>query len=260
MMSWRRNRRRREALAEPFPEAWRTRLAYRWPVWNVLDARERERLEELIRLFLVDVRFEAAQGFSIDDDKRLLVAAQASLIALELPDDVYRSVTSVILHPRTVVLQGARHVGSGSLVSDSPMPISGQAHIRGPVVLAWSTVAFEARHPEHGQNVVYHEFAHHLDMLDRSIDGTPPIADPAERARWVEVCTAELRSLRRGDEHVLREYAATDPGEFFAVATETFFSRPVAVRDGAPRLYDVLRDFYRQDPAARAETNRPPQA
>jgi hypothetical protein len=42
MMSWRRNRRRREALAEPFPEAWRTRLAYRWPVWNTLDAQERE--------------------------------------------------------------------------------------------------------------------------------------------------------------------------------------------------------------------------
>ncbi|MEX1105129.1 MAG: M90 family metallopeptidase, partial [Ilumatobacteraceae bacterium] len=230
-MSWRRNRRRREALDEPFPDAWRPRLAYRWPVWGSLDADERERLEHLIKLFLVDVRFEAAQGFSIDDDKRLLVAAQASLISLELPDDVYRSVTSVILHPRTVVLHGARHVGAGSVVSDAPMPISGQAHIKGPVVLAWSTVAYEARHPEQGQNVVYHEFAHQLDMLDSNIDGTPPIADATRRARWVEVCTAEMRSLRRGDEHVLREYAATDPGEFFAVATETFFTRPGAVRD-----------------------------
>ena len=253
MMRWRRNRRRRDALDEPFPDAWRARLAYRWPVWNLLDADERERLEDLVRLFLADVRFEAAQGFAVDDEKRLLVAAQASLIALELPDDVYRSVTSVILHPRTVVLHGARHVGTGPLVSDAPMPISGQAHIKGPVVLAWSTVAYEARHPETGQNVVYHEFAHQLDMLDGSIDGTPPLSDPALRSRWVDVCTAELRSLRRGDDHVLREYAATDPGEFFAVATETFFTRPIAVRDAAPALYEVLRDFYLQDPAARVE-------
>lgn len=257
MMRWRRNRRRDDALEQPFPDAWRARLAYRWPLWNQLDERERARLEDLVRLFLADVRFEAAQGFSIDDDKRLLVAAQASLIALELPDDVYRSVTSVILHPRTVVLHGARHVGSGSLVSDSPMPISGQAHIKGPVVLAWSTVAYEARHPEAGQNVVYHEFAHQLDMLDGSIDGTPPIADARARARWVEVCTAELRTLRRGDDHVLRDYAATDPGEFFAVATETFFTLPIAVRDGAPALYEVLRDFYLQDPAARVERSLP---
>lgn len=259
MMRWRRARRRRDALDEPFPEAWRSRLSYRWPVWHLLDQRERARLEDLVRLFLADVRFEAAQGFALDDDKRLLVAAQASLIALELPDDVYRSVSSVILHPRTVVLHGARHVGSGSLVSDSPMPISGQAHIKGPVVLAWSTVAYEARHPEAGQNVVYHEFAHQLDMLDGTIDGTPPIADAVARARWVEVCTAELRSLRRGAPHVLRDYAATDPGEFFAVATETFFTRPTAVREGAPALYDVLCGFYRQDPAARADRARSPQ-
>jgi MtfA peptidase len=251
-MAWRRERRRRQALARPFPDAWRARLAHRWPVWTTFDPDERERLEELIRVFIAQVRWEPAQGFAIDDDMRLLVAAQASLLALELPDDVYASVSSIIIHPRTVVLRGARKVGTGSLVSDAPMPISGQAHHRGPVVLAWSTVAYEARHPERGQNVVYHEFAHQLDMLDGQIDGTPPIDDPRLLARWVEVCTAEYRAVRRGEEGLLRDYAATDPGEFFAVATETFFSQPLAMREQHPDLHEVLVAFYGQDPAARA--------
>lgn len=99
---------------------------------------------------------------------------------------------------------------------------------------------------------MYHEFAHQLDMIDGTTDGTPPIADAVQRARWIEVCTTEYRALRRGADHVLRPYAATDPGEFFAVATEQFFSQPIPISDEAPALYEVLCELHRQDPAERA--------
>ena len=251
MSFWRRGR-GRDTADEPFPDAWRTRLTDRWPTWRTLSVDEQGRLEQRILEFIDEVRFEASRGFEVTDEMRLLVAAQAALLVLELPGRPYRKVSSVILHPRTVVLQGTRRVGDSGLVADDPYPISGQAHPGGPVVLSWSTLAFEARHPERAQNVVYHEFAHQLDMLDGTTDGTPPIADPAQRDRWIEVCTAEYRALRRGVDHVLRPYAATDPGEFFAVATEQFFSRPVPLAETASELYSVLRDFYLQDPAARS--------
>lgn len=182
---------------------------------------------------------------------RVLVAAQASLLALHLPDDVWGRVTSVILHPRTVVLHGQRNLGNGGLASDDPYAISGQAHIRGPVLLAWPTVAFEARHPEVGQNVVMHEFAHQLDMLDGSIDGTPPLPDRSMTDRWVAVCTEAFERVRRGEPSGLREYAATDVGEFFAVAVETFFSVPQRLRRDEPALYGILVEYFGQDPAAR---------
>ena len=77
--------------------------------------------------------------------------------------------------------------------------------------------------------------------------------DAAERQRWIDVCTAEFEALRRGDDQsVLRDYATVDPGEFFAVATETFFSRSIELAEQKPALYDVLRHFYRQHPAERA--------
>ena len=249
-MFFRRSKQEREALQQPFPDAWRQRLAYRWPLFTTLSVDERERLEDLIKQFLARVRFEAAQGFTVTDEMRVLVAAQACLPVLELGLDLYRQVTSVILHPRTVVLKGARNVGS-HLFSDTDQALAGQAHHRGPVVLAWSTVAFEARHHERGQNVVMHEFAHQLDMLDGMIDGTPPITNRDLRARWVAACTAEYRKLRRGDEGFLRPYAATDTGEFFAVAVETFFTVPMAFADASPELYALLREVFAQDPAAR---------
>jgi Mlc titration factor MtfA (ptsG expression regulator) len=100
-------------------------------------------------------------------------------------------------------------------------------------------------------NVVYHEFAHQLDMLDGITDGTPPLEDEAARRRWVEVCTAAYDSVRAEGSPVLRAYAGTNPAEFFAVATEAFFNRPSELSEHEPALYAELRSFYRQDPAER---------
>jgi Mlc titration factor MtfA (ptsG expression regulator) len=254
--------RRRRALAEPFPDAWRTVLERRWALWPLLSDTDRSRLETLVKAFVYDRPWEAAQGFALTDEVRVLVAAQACLLVLGMdlePEvDVFSRVQSIIVHRSTVVLKGQRAVGAsgGGLMADGPMPVAGQAHHRGPVLLSWSTLAYEARHPERGQNVVMHEFAHQLDMLDGVIDGTPPIPEPDRRDRFVDVCTDVFERLQHDTDPVVREYAATDPGEFFAVVTETFFTKPVALLDAHPALYDVFADFYGQDPAARATRQR----
>jgi hypothetical protein len=100
--------------------------------------------------------------------------------------------------------------------------------------------------------VVFHEFAHKVDMLDNLLDGTPPLPSRGDVARWVEVCTEAYKALRSGVERPpLQPYGATNPAEFFAVATEAFFDVPVALQHNEPKLYEVMRDFYRQDPATR---------
>ncbi len=103
-------------------------------------------------------------------------------------------------------------------------------------------------------NVVLHEFAHKMDMLDGVVDGTPLMQDQASLDRWIAVCAAEMKLIRAGEGgSLLDDYAATDPGEFFAVATEVFFDRSIELRNAKPELYEVLNRFYRQDPAAREE-------
>jgi Mlc titration factor MtfA (ptsG expression regulator) len=103
--------------------------------------------------------------------------------------------------------------------------------------------------------VVFHEFAHKIDMVDGVADGMPRLSDRDSRMRWVEVCGREFQAVRRavaeGTPTPLRDYAATNQAEFFAVATEAFFDIPVALQEARPELYGVLRQFYRQDPAAR---------
>lgn len=238
--------------APSFDERWRPLLEASFEHWRLLTPVELDRMEGLVAAFVRDTRWEAAHGFTLTEDIEVLIAAQASMLLLGLDLDEYPQLTSVIVYPSTVRLHGEHSVG-GSLRSSGPQTLLGQARYQGPVVLSWNAAQRGAKFPDAGQNVVYHEFAHQLDMLDGVTDGTPPLDDDAARARWVEVCTTAYDSLRAQGSPVLRPYAGTNPAEFFAVATEVFFNRPQDVREHEPALYAELRGFYRQDPAQRAD-------
>jgi Mlc titration factor MtfA (ptsG expression regulator) len=244
-----RRRRRRSGLPPGWERVAERTLAH----WAWLSDEERTRLGDLMELLLRHKRWEAAAGFALDDEIRVVIAAQAGLLILGLDFDYYRDVQSIIVHPTTVTLTGVRAGPVQGVVTDSPQPILGQANDRrGPVIIAWDAARANVRHPERGHNVVFHEFAHKLDMLDDLIDGTPPLPDAAARARWSQVCTAEYELLRSGlGDGLLSDYGALNPGEFFAVATEVFFDLPGEMQARKPALYSVLRDFYRQDPAER---------
>jgi MtfA peptidase len=244
---WR--RRRRAGL----PARWERVAGSALSHWTFLTDDDRIRLGELTELLLRHKRWEAAAGFALTDEIRVVIALQAGLLILGLDFDYYRDVQSIIVHPTTMTLTGVRPGPVQGVVTDSPFPILGQANDRrGPVVIAWDAARAGARHPERGHNVVFHEFAHKLDMLDDLVDGTPPLPDTAARQRWHQVCTAEYDLLRSGmGDDLLFDYAAVNPGEFFAVATEVFFGLPAEMRARKSALYFVLRDFYRQDPAER---------
>jgi Mlc titration factor MtfA (ptsG expression regulator) len=139
----------------------------------------------------------------------------------------------------------------------SPQAVDGESHHDdGPLMVSWRAARREAANPRFGRDVVLHEFAHKIDMHDGVLDGTPLLPDDTERQRWIDVCTLHYDAIRDGDpDSMLRSYAGTNPGEFFAVATETFFTRSVDLADRHADLYEVFADFYRQDPAARARAH-----
>ena len=229
----------------------------------MLDDAERAELRAMIQVFLGEKHWEGCGGLDLTDEIRVTIAAQACLLQLGLPHDYYRDVESILVYPSTVV-PPERHPGVFERV-DGPVepsvPILGQALDWGTVILVWDDVVHGARHPEQGHNLVYHEFAHKLDMLDGAADGTPPIADRAQLAEWVAVCSHEFLRLRHlannGHKTFLDAYGAKNEAEFFAVATEEFFDRPLDLQKHAPDLYRVLSAYYRQDPAERVKRTCP---
>jgi MtfA peptidase len=220
--------------------------------WALLDDEERRRLPELMEALITQKRWEAAHGFSLTDEIRTVIAAQASLLLLGLDFNWYRAVQAIVVHPSEIVQREPQPGPVEGTMEEGPFSLLGLAdHRYGPVLIAWDTARANARHPAWGRDVVFHEFAHKLDMLDDVVDGTPPLHHPEDGPRWHAVCTRELELLREGEGWPLRDYGAQDPGEFFAVATEAFFNLPLQLQETKADLYEVLRDFYRQDPADR---------
>ena len=223
-------------------------------MWGVLDGDEREVLEGVTDWLLRHKHWEAANGFTLDDEITVTIAAQAALLVLGLTVDEYREVSAIIVYPTAMQSRGVYAGPVSGTVVDGVVPVLGEAHERrGPVLLAWDQTEDAARNPGRGHNVVFHEFAHKLDMRDDIVDGTPRLEHRGDLQRWVEVCTEAYDALRAGvDRRPLQPYGATNPAEFFAVATEAFFDVPIVLERHEPDLYGVMRDFYKQDPAERA--------
>jgi hypothetical protein len=220
--------------------------------WKLLVPDEQRRLGELAAELVPAVRWEAARGFELTDEIVATIAVQACVLILGLDSDYFAKVRTVIVHPRQFTIRGPRPSPIAGVLADASPPLHGEAHHdRGPVLIAWDQARFGARHRGRRGNVVLHEFAHKIDMLDGVVDGTPPLPDESALDRWIDVCADEMEVVRAGEDELLDDYAGLDPGEFFAVVTEAFFDRSLELRERKPRLYAVFADFYRQDPARR---------
>ncbi len=252
LFSWLRRRRRQKLLAQPFPADWLPYLHDNVAHYRYLSAAEQARLRDDLRVFLAEKSWEGCGGLTITDEMKVTIAAQACLLVLNLGLESYHRVVSILVYPHGY--RATDVAGPGGIVEGASDRL-GEAHYRGPVILSWDEVLADGRHPSAGKNLVFHEFAHQLDMLDGVIDGTPPLRDRDQYRRWQKVMTAEYQRLieasAEGRATLLDKYGTVNEGEFFAVATECFFDKPVALARRHPPLYDLLREYYGQDPAAR---------
>ncbi|MCU0834533.1 MAG: zinc-dependent peptidase [Chromatiaceae bacterium] len=228
------------------------RLFARLPLLAGLSEGESRELRDLALLFLRDKTLEEARGLRLDADRRLAIALQACLPVLHLGLDWYRGWYAVIVYPEEFVPE-REWVDEDGLVWVEEEAKSGEAWERGPVILSWADV--EAGGVRDGYNVVVHELAHKLDMLDGAANGHPPLHAGMSDADWARVFTSAYEDMvertDRGEETPIDPYAAESPAEFFAVMSEAFFELPHLLAAEYPEVYDQLRAFYRQDPAAR---------
>ncbi len=247
-------RRRRLIRRHPLDaESWRSTLDA-VPMLAVLDADERARLHDLAVVFLHETEIEGCRGLAVDDAMRLTIAAQACLPILELGHDAYANVSTILLYP-----EGFRtrhhHEDHLGIVTEGGEDLLGEAWSDGPVVLNWEDVR---RHGDEADpfNLVVHEFAHQIDMLDGYEDGVPPLGPGLDRGAWERDFRAAREDLvrreRRGEDTFVDPYAGEDEAEGFAVFTETFFCSPRGLIGEYPEVYAHLRAFFRQDPAARS--------
>ena len=233
------------------------------PLWDLtlaslpfLHDRPPDELAELRRLaslFLDQKEFSGAGGLVLNDRIALSIAVQACLPVLRFGLSPYDGFVGIVVHPDEVVAR--REVADDDgVVHAYDEVLVGEAMEGGPIMLSWHDVELAGSSAEWSYNVVIHEFAHVLDMLDGEADGVPPMSSTAEREAWIATIDADFerfcQRVDAGEHTVLDPYGAEGVDEYFAVAVEGFFVNPKATRAEHPELYGMLARYFRQDPAA----------
>jgi Mlc titration factor MtfA (ptsG expression regulator) len=245
-------RHRNRARSQPFPGGWLDIIKRRVAFFDRLSPADQTELLGHIQVFLAEKRFEGCADLEINDEIRVTIAAEASLLLLHRRTDYFPRLLTILVYPSTYLVNENRNV-EGPIWEEGTMPHLGETgRTMGSMVLAWDAVQSGAHDPSDGKNVVLHEFAHQLDYENDAADGAPALTTNEQRLSWREVMRTEFASLRAADDTgiptLLDTYGATNPAEFFAVSVEAFFERPAALSSSHPPLYAELQRYFNQSP------------
>jgi Mlc titration factor MtfA (ptsG expression regulator) len=243
--------RRRQLTSRPFPSPWRSILEQNLPLYKRLPDSLKEQLHNYISIFIVEKSFEGCRGLEVTDEIKVTIAGQACILLLNRNIDIYPKLYSILVYPEAYKIKKSALFKSGEQDHSQDVRL-GESWTTGSVVLAWDYVRHGAMDWKDGHNLVFHEFAHQLDQEDGRSDGAPILEQRSHYIPWARVLSSEYEKLRkkthRGRKTVMDRYGSSNPAEFFAVATETFFEKPKQMKKKHPDLYEELTNYYKVDP------------
>lgn len=235
-----------------FPESWQRILETRVPYYRYLPDRLREELRRHMPVIMTDKIFEGCGGLEMDEEKRVVISAYATILILGEPAGYYPDLKAILVYPADYYAEVSEEDAAG-IVTEGVESRSGESWGVGSLVLSWRDIELDLAEPFTGRNLIFHEFAHQLDEVYGVTAGIDETGEVYTSNEWNETLATEYRSLRRsaesGEETLLDPYGATLPMEFFSVATECFFETGHAMREHHPKLYRMFTRFYNLDPA-----------
>ena len=239
---------RKKLFATPPPNTWKPILEQTLPMIKKLSDEQLKQLWGKMQLFLADKTFEGCGELELSEEIRVTIAAQACMLLLGRNTPIYPKLKTVIVYPHTYK-SGQKGLFGGDNGKSARL---GESWDCGVVVLSWNSVLGGARNFEDGHNVTFHEFAHQLDQEDGSADGAPILESRSSYGTWAQVFNHEYKILvkrtSKGRKTTMDRYGTTNPAEFFAVATETFFEKPRQLKTKHPELFEELQHYYKVDP------------
>ena len=246
----------RRALARPLPPDQVAILARNVAQYGGMDEGQRQRLARMVQQFLHEKKFVGCAGLEITDEMRVTIAGQACLLLLGRVGDsgkpaIYATLEMILVYPGAF-LAPRKQIDVSGVVTEERQDLLGESWGDGRVILSWDHVRRGGVADAPGHNVVLHEFAHQLDSESGDTNGAPYLGSSERYRSWSDVLSRDYANLRHeamwGTQSVLDHYGATNPAEFFAVATESFFEQPHQLAGRHPALYDEFLKYYRIDP------------
>jgi len=247
---WSKGQVRKSLFVAELSDHQRAIVAEQVPLTKKLPSEFRAKFEGKINVFLNQVEFTGCNGLEVNEDMRLSIAAQACLLIVN-SDTWYNRLHTILIYPGAFKSRQTKH--NGYVMTNREIVRTGESWSRGPVVLSWAHAKLGAIDESDGHNVVFHEFAHQIDDLSGRTNGIPILSKSQNFAEWgqvfVKAYESHVQNVHAARQTVIDAYGAEGLEEFFAVAVEVFFERPVALKQSEPAVYEQLALLFQLEPS-----------
>ena len=244
-------RRRNRLKARLFPPLWNAIIENNLPIYPRLSPKERKRLQGAIQVFLAEKQFIGCRGLQATEEMKVTIAAVACLLLLNERASYFQKLRSILVYPSAYLVRETTYT-QDRVIEERLVARLGESWMNDQVILAWEQVKQDTFNWRDGHNIVLHEFSHQLDQEDGKADGVPVLQQSSDYLIWADVMTQEYlrlgHDIQQGKKTVIDSYGATNPAEFFAVVTETFFEKPQQLLRRHPELYKLLQHYYQISP------------
>ena len=258
MFGFKKRKREKLRVKELRPE-WKEIILKNVKFYNYLNEELKKELHGLIQIFINEKLFEGCGGLLITDEIKITIAAQACILLLGRRNEIYPTLRTILVYPQAYFAPLKQRTEDGSIIEGYQARL-GESWSGGQIVLAWDEILQDTNDIHDGHYLIFHEFAHQLDNESGAAEGIPEFDKRSSYIVWARVLTKEYNNLiSKIIQHrkpLLDSYGATNPAEFFAVATEYFFEMPVELKNLHPDLYEQFKNFYKLDTATMIQTGK----
>ena len=245
------NLRRDHIKAQLFPRHWLSIVESNLAIYNTLSDFQQKQLQGYMQIFLKEKQFIGCLGLQITEEMKVTIAAMACLLLFGDRKTYFPNLRSILIYPNAYIVNETI-MSDRYIVEERRVARLGESWTKDQLILSWDQIKQDLLNWHDGHNVVLHEFAHQLDQEDGIAEGVPILTRALDYAVWAKIMTAEYLQLcdrvENSKKTVIDSYGATNPAEFFAVATEAFFEKPIQLNQKHQDLYELLQRYYRLDP------------
>lgn len=204
--------------------------------YKKLDVNNRIKFVQRVQYFASNFEFAGIDGFEMTDEVKYLLCCPLTQITFGLEEFDMHNFSRIVVTPGLFY------------APRSQLYMKGGTFKSGLVMISWDNFYEGYLHPDDNYNLGLHEFAHVYKLC---IDTTKQFDMHLQNLthEWEKVGNEIfLKMQNSGAESFLREYAGTNPHEFFAVCVEYFFEVPQKLMQTYPELYDALCNLLNQNP------------
>jgi hypothetical protein len=209
-----------------------------FPFYSCLSSVHKKEFTQKVLVFLNSKKFIGMNGFRINLTHKTIVASLAVRIVFRLGLKFYDHIINICLFE-------TEFPGSNNT------KLEGITQSNGIIALAWNAIEEGIKNSADGRNVVFHEFAHALDLYDFNFDGIPGIFKPCVIKPLISgIINEHEKFLDEWKEwhRFTYKFEVKDIAEFFAKLTELYFENPVLLKKHDHNLYQILLNIYKYEP------------